>query len=453
VRNSARAAALAGLLALWLSLAGHAQAANGPWLFVTDIHLDPVSKSTVPSPLGRDTNEVLFGSALAEMRRVDPNPPVVFITGDFLAHGFEYRLANPTMAQIAHRFGAAFPHAQFVIALGNEDSNCADYTLTTNSEFLRTTADLWAPLVNRHGAAPDFRRTFPRDGFYVTKLPLSNVRAVVLDDVFWSPRYRAACGPRGGDGVADSVGDLMRALPVGRAGKNWVVMHIPPGIDAFSTVHLAHHLAVVPFLNPGPRNQLNEVLGDPRRHVSLVVAAHIHKFSYRVMNAARPDPLPMLLVPAVSPIFRNNASFLTVDVAPDGTIRNAEDHSYVDYRWRDIGGLHSLGVRAVTGKELLALQRRLDADPALRARYAALYNGDAPPEINDRNWMGYACASIAFGVSEYRDCMGERGYSLFTRRGLTVVGAGLLGAACVLAVLAACLAWMLRRKRRSTGSG
>jgi hypothetical protein len=444
----ARAVALASVLALWFLAPVRAQAANAPWLFVTDIHLDPVSRAKDPSALGIDTNEVLFHSALDAMRRADPNPPVVFLTGDFLAHGFDYRLANPTMAQIARDFGRTFPHAQFVIALGNEDSSCADYTLTTNSEFLRMTANLWAPLVNRHGAAPDFRRTFVRDGFYVTKLPLRNVHAVVLDDVFWSPRYRAACGPRGGDGAAESVDDLMRALPRGGAGKKWVVMHIPPGIDAFSTTHLAHHLAVVPFLNPGPRDQVSRVLSDPSRHVSLVVAAHIHKFAYRVMNAASPDPLPMLLVPAVSPIFRNNASFLTVDVAPDGTIRNAEDHAFVDYRWRDIGGLHSLGVHAVTGKEFVALGRRLETNPALRARYEALYNGDAPPEINERTWRGYACATTAFGVTEYRDCVGERGYSVFTRRGLTVVGAALAAAAGALVVLAAGVVWLVRRRRK-----
>jgi Calcineurin-like phosphoesterase len=450
VKIYARLAAIVGAIALSTSVPARAQAANAPWLFVTDIHLDPISKDPRPSPLGRDTNEVLFRSALEAMRRADPNPPVVFITGDFLAHGFDYHLANSTMAQIVRRFGATFPHAQFVIALGNEDSSCADYTLTTNSTFLRATADAWAPLVNRHGEAPDFRRTFARDGFYVTKLPLHDVHAVVLDDVFWSPRYRAACGPRGGDGVLESISDLMRAVPRGGSGKKWVVLHIPPGIDAFSTTHLAHHLAVVPFLNPGPRDQLNRILSDPARRVSLVVAAHIHKFAYRIVNAAGPNPVPMLIVPAVSPIFRNNPSFLTVDVAPDGMIRAAEDHAFTGSRWQDIGGTRSLGVRSFTGKELVALGRRLDRDPALRARYARLYNGDAPPEFDDRTWRGYACAATELGVTEYRTCMGERGYSVFTRRGLTVVGAALVAVAGALAVLAAGLVWIVRRRRKTT---
>jgi hypothetical protein len=448
VKTFARIAAVWAALFLLPAVPGRAQAAAAPWLFVSDIHLDPVSKDREPSPLGKDTNEVLFHSALEAMKRADPDPPVVFITGDFFSHGFDYRLAASTMAEIARRFDRAFPHAQFVIALGNEDSPCADYTLTTNAAFLRATADVWAPLVNRRGAAPNFRRTFAHDGFYVTKLPLHNVRAVVLDDVFWSPRYRAACGPRGGDGVAESLDDLKRALPVGGTEKRWVVMHIPPGIDAYSTTHLAHHLAVVPFMNPGPREQLDRVLTDPARHVSLVVAAHIHKFAYRIFGPTGPSPLPMLLAPAVSPIFGNGPSFLIIDVAPDGTIRGAEDHAFNGRRWSDIGGLHSLGVHSFTGKELLALQRRLDGNAALRARFASLYNGGAPPEITEQNWRGYACAAIAFGVTEYRNCVGERGYSIFTRRGLTVLGAGIVAFLAVLAVLVAGVVWIVRFRRK-----
>lgn len=424
-----------------------AQAA--PWLFVSDIHLDPLSRRPTPVPLGKDTNEALFRSALDAMKRADPNPPVVFITGDFFSHGFDYRRAGPTMNEIARRFGEAFPHAQFVIALGNEDSPCADYTLSPDAPFLRATAAAWAPLVNRHGAAPDFVRTFSHDGFYTTKLPLHNVRAVVIDDVFWSPRHRPGCGPSRTYGAAETLNDLSRATTPGGAEKRWVIMHIPPGIDAFSTTHLAHRLAVVPFLDPGPRGQLMQLFADERRRISLVIAAHIHKFSYRIFTAPGRDPLPMLLAPAVSPIFYNNASFLTADVAPDGTIQNAEDHAFVKHRWRDIGGLRSLGVRSFTGRELLALQSRLDRDPALRERYAALYNGDGPPEITERNYPGYACASIAFAASEYRSCLGVSGYSIFTRRGLALLGAGLAAALAVLAAVVAAIVIVVRRRRRA----
>ena len=96
--------------------------------------------------------------------------------------------------------------------------------------------------------------------------------------------------------------------------------HIPSGIDAFSTTHLTHQLAVVPFLNHGPRAGLIALIGDPSNHVELVFAAHTHKFAYRIVNASGAHPVPILMVPAISPIFGNAPSFLTANVSPDGIV-------------------------------------------------------------------------------------------------------------------------------------
>jgi hypothetical protein len=116
--------------------------------------------------------------------------------GDFVAHIFDPKQAVPTMRALAQEFNHAFPHAQFVLVLGNEDSSCGDYQVSPNSPFLRAVAQAWEPLVNRNGAAPGFAHTFPAYGSYVTRLPSPGLRAIVLDDVFWSPRYRNAWARR-----------------------------------------------------------------------------------------------------------------------------------------------------------------------------------------------------------------------------------------------------------------
>ena len=53
--------------------------------------------STAYSPYGQDTNWWLLQSALDAMRRAEPDPTLVMITGDLLAHGFpqKYALAIP----------------------------------------------------------------------------------------------------------------------------------------------------------------------------------------------------------------------------------------------------------------------------------------------------------------------------------------------------------------------
>src|ERR1019366_8839667 len=158
----------------------------------------------------------------------------------------------------------------------------------------------------------------------------------VVDDVFWSPRYRAGCGPAG-DIATTSLVELERALPPS-AQRSWLFLHIPPGIDAFSTTHLAHGLVVVPFLDPGPRGRLFALVGDPARNVALVVAAHTHKFAFRIVNESGKHPLPILLVPAISPIFDNAPAFLTANVSDDGSVSGVEEFSFVHRKRHDDGG-------------------------------------------------------------------------------------------------------------------
>jgi len=428
------------LAGAWL-LGRTASASADPWLFVTDIHLEagPAAKRFFPSLFGHDTDAALFESAIREMQRVDPHPPVVIVNGDLLAHNITRRTSMPTAIRIARRLNRAFPQAQFVLALGNEDAPCGDYGLAPDSAFLRDIAAAWEPLVNRHGAAPQFRRTFAHDGFYTARLPVAGLRAVVVDDVFWSPRYHAQCGTAG-NVVTNSLTELDSALKQNH-GRAWVLFHIPPGIDAFSSAQLARRLAIVPFLDPVLRDRFVTALEDP--HVVLAVAGHTHKFAFRILNAGRPKPVPMLLVPSISPIFGNAPSFLTANVDAGGTLHDVAEFSLLDGAWDERGGMRSLGVDAFTGPQLMALQDRLTRDPHLRATFGRLYEGGAAPEINDRNWPIYWCAATALSTTPFRQCTQSGGFSVITRRGLEV----LLVPAVIVALLAG--AFVMWRRRRA----
>jgi hypothetical protein len=432
---------LAAALAAGIVFQARAVLAAEPWLFVSDIHFDPAARGSVPASYGFDTNLALLDSALAEMRRVDPDPPVIVIAGDFLAHHFHYVEADATMKALAARFDRAFPRAQFVIALGNEDSGCGNYQLSARAPFLRTVAAAWQPLVNRRAAAPAFARTFAQDGFYTATLPLAHLHAVVIDDVFWSPRYRAACG--GTSAARRTIDDLRTALRAWPHDPKWVIAHIPPGVDAFSTIQLARQLVVVPFLEPAPRDELLRLIDDPRARVTAMLASHTHKFAYRIDAADGSPAVPIVLVPSISPIFHNAPSFLTVDVLPDGTLGAADDHTYLKGRWSVIGGSRTLGLARISGTTLLDLQARLSRDAGLRRRYARLYDGGARPEIDERHWRAYWCTSTAFSTDAYVACIGRtRGYSVVTRRGLIVFGAAIV-------TLALAGALLVRRYRRT----
>ncbi len=418
------------VLGAGLFLAPCARAGAAPWLFITDIHLKAVLTNPRPSPLFEDTDDALFESAIREMLRVAPHPPVVVVAGDLLAHHIARRDAVPTAVRIARRLNRAFPQAQFVLALGNNDSACGDYALAPDAAFLRDVAAAWGPLVNRRGAAPDFQRTFVHDGFYTATLPVAGLRAIVIDDVFWSPMYRAQCGSAGNI-AAESFAELQSALQRAR-GPVWAFFHIPPGVDAYSSALVTHRLAIVPYFTPNMRDRFVAALGQTPRRIALAVAGHTHKFAFRIVNATGPQPVPMLLVPALSPIYGNDPSFLTGDVTAGGTLRNVEEWSFDEGSWSGIGGMRSLGVDAFTGAQLVALQARLARDPQLRATFERLYGGGAKPEINPRNWPIYWCAATAFTTAAFRECTQSGGVSVITRRGVLAIAV-----VCILVLLGA----------------
>lgn len=409
---------------------------------MTDIHLRATHQHSPPSKFGQDTDDALFESAIRAMQHADPHPPVVVVTGDLLSHDIARRAATPTELLVARRLNRAFPNAQFVLALGNEDGACGDYGLTPDSPSLHAIAAAWAPLVNRHGEAPDFRRTFGHDGSYVARLPVPGLRAIVVDDVYWSPRYRSGCGPAGD--IAKHVMNELDSALQHTPGRAWVLFHIPPGVDAYSTAHLTHRLAIVPFLQPERRDELLAVLEKSASRIALVVNGHTHKFAYRIVDPTGPHPVPVLLVPAISPIFSNTASFLMANVTGAGTVDDVVETSYLDGRWQTIGGLGDLGLDAFTGPQLLALSARLDRKPKLHATFARLYSGGGPPEITERTWSVYACAATAFTTAAFRACDNAGGYSLFTQRGVKV----LIAIAIVLVLTIAGMAALVYRYRR-----
>ena len=409
------------------------------------MHYTPFLGGREPSVWGYDTNGALLDSLLAQLVREDPDPPVVVIAGDFLAHGFPLAKAGATMAYLAKRFDATFPHAQFVITLGNNDSDCGDYESVLDGPFLHAVARAWEPLVNRHGAAPGFARTFSHDGGYTATLPVPHRRAVVINDIYQTVRYRNRCGS--GNPAATSLGDLEVALRGGPPDeRSWIVMHVPPGIDAYSTAHLGHHLFIVPFMRPEARERLVDAIDDPRSRVSLLIAGHTHHFAFRLTDAKHPARnVPILVAPSVSPIFGNSPSYLTLDVDAAGDVGNVAETSYVAGRWQRTGDLASEGVASFTAPALVEYEARLEANPALVERYKHLYSGGAASEISPRNYRTYWCAATALSAEDAEKCTRSGGISVFTGRALVLAGVvALLAAFAVFAIVRA-----IRRRRRA----
>ncbi len=423
-----------------------------PWLLVSDLHFDPFASSARidvlahaqarnwrriladdradPSGYFHDTNAALLQSALTEMRRVAPDPPVVVIAGDFLAHGFPAKFAaaqphaasgdyetfvDKTIAYLAELFGAAYPRAQFIIALGNNDSACGDYASAPHSPFLARMANAWAPLVNRRGAAPDFVADFSDDGYYETQFTAVSGHAgeaIVLNSVPWSAKYHNACGKATDDPGGAELNWLEATIAHRAAADRWFVMHIPPGIDEFSSLLAGHP---VPFLRDSFATRLRALVAGPNSHGAALIAGHLHHASFELVTAAGSGtPLAGFIVPSISPVQGSNPAFATITVDPH-TQTLLDAVTYVlplqtrGAGWRleyDFDAAY--GTSRIDAPDLAALQSRLERLPPLRALFATYYNSSSPMgSPAAESWLWYWCGHTALTTDGYAACLAQ----------------------------------------------
>ncbi|MGC2130076.1 MAG: hypothetical protein WA629_08270 [Candidatus Aquilonibacter sp.] len=420
-----------------------------PWIVLSDLHFDPFTQPHIvdrlaaapperwraifesadvsaPSGRGYDTNDALLELTLDGARTAVPDPRVVIVAGDFLAHDFRAKFTrtakvhddaaydafvDKSVAFLAWELQAAFPRARLLPVIGNNDGYCGDYQSTPHDAFLAHMAAAWAASVG--ASDPNaFIAQFSTGGYYSAPLPVDHAQAIVLNDVLWSAKYKNACG----DPKADPGGDELRwlqstqaALPAGT--PVWVIAHIPPGIDVYATLHAPAGSAPVPFLADRFNDAFLTAL-DSSSTVVMSIAGHTHMDSYRAIG---PDAstlrAPMLVVPAVSPIFGNAPSFTVLDV--DSVTAQVDDSQVFiltkakdDWTWHreyDFDSVYGRG--AIDATHLWSVQQAIFGDERVRRRFEEFYQGgDGTAPITDSTWRSYWCANVALTVTEYTAC-------------------------------------------------
>jgi hypothetical protein len=397
------------------------RAASAPndrvWLLASDIHLNPFNDSPYPILFGTDTNPALFKSALATMKREVPNPSVVLLPGDFFVHNFP-KVAHrnrpsqsadstgiDTMRTIVRLFEQTYPNAQFVIAMGNNDAPCGDYRVDVKDPFIAAVARLWAPLIDRHNAAPQFASSFVRGGYYTATLPVRGVRMVVLNTVLFSSQYRGTCGGGGNAGKNELtwLNETLRDTPSGTS--NIVMMHIPPGFDTFST-ETTRGFVPWAFLKPRDNIALINELSNPADHVAYAIAGHMHRFDFRIANG-----VPIVVFGSISPVYRNNPAFYALHVAADGSLADIDAYAYDEWTQQWTPGRsfnRTWNVDRIDAASLGQIHARLENNPALRRAWDRASSGwPSNPNIMwavwGRFWRVPWCAQTVLG-SGFAQC-------------------------------------------------
>ena len=312
------------------------------------------SSSTAYSPYGQDPNWWLLQSALDAMRKADPDPTLVMITGDLLAHGFPQKYAqaipdtnrdhyrafvSKTVSFIALELRKRYSKQQILVTPGNNDDDCSDYNIEAGGAFLSDSAWRIRGLARSGGR---FMEEWKSLGSYTLQpRNIPGLRVVSVNSVFFSNKYQSVnfadgCAPAQSDGPARTYSWLESTLS--RAAQNhekvWIMLHIPPGIDGYSTMvsyrSLSHAAspapedlcgqAIVPMWKPFWTDLFDHLIAQYPTTVTAIFAGHDHTDDFRVIHAGQAGQQFVLIDPPVSPIYGQNPAFRIVTFAAGGAL-------------------------------------------------------------------------------------------------------------------------------------
>jgi sphingomyelin phosphodiesterase acid-like 3 len=463
------------LLTVLVLLTSTAQSRSGPsnhqFLIASDLHFNPFADPTLVgelaaapatgwepilnrsqpagySPYGQDTNWWLLQSSLDAMRATLPRPALVMITGDLLAHGFPQKYAQAihdtnrehyrafvlkTIEFLGGELRQRFKKSQILLTPGNNDDECGDYQIAADGPFLSDTADL-AQKLARAGAP--FLDDWKALGSYsVQPRALHGVRILSVNSVFFSNKYQAtnfanACSPVDSSAATRTLTWLQSNLAQARHAnqKVWLMFHIPPGIDGFSTMvqylrmaagtqvsDVLCSKAIVPMWKPVWTSRLEGIMQEYQSTIVASFAGHDHTDDFRVIHTGQAGGQFVLIDPAVSPIYGQNPSFRVVTFDQGGGLADQSTYyltnlqsagSEVPGKWmREYSFGEEWQSQQLNASSLKSVYDRIRIDPKARARWLTLFNVSSAHDTVAANGVGSLdCAIAALDPASYQAC-------------------------------------------------
>jgi sphingomyelin phosphodiesterase acid-like 3 len=421
---------------------------TGNVVLLSDIHFDPLADSKIVSDLikkdasewkatfesselfkksgyqnpGEDTNYVLLNSAILAVCDQKPFDFVV-VSGDCLRHSFLFEFKNEglqptdfpafatkTAVFVIERLQKAFGVPVFV-ALGNDDSDIDDYKMAPGGSFLKDVAASLHVLAGAPQAAADFRI----GGYYELPHPtLPDVEIIVLNSVLWSPRFEdcRTVGDRPGTTEMEWLGTKL-AEAKASAKKVILILHIPPGIDAYAK---DKYKKVTPFWCDIYFDRFLELMESYGDIVQIALAGHTHMDDFRVLHtsdAAR--SVAFRITPSLTPKFGNNPAFSVLHY--NGRTGDISDITTFNLDLANRGGAAKwsfeycfptvYGYSMLTASNLAALTDRIRTDQHVRETFELYYAASAPSPITSDNWRIYSCTQTRFTPDEFSSCVGK----------------------------------------------
>ncbi len=408
---------------------------------------------------GMDTPPALLTSSLRGAAAQQPDPLFVTVSGDLLAHQFDCRFhalapdagaaelssfAARTVAYVALRLRAAFPHSPIYFALGNNDSGCHDYREDPGSAFLQAAARSFAATALSAANRSAILQTYPRMGDVSLTLPapMQASRLIILQDLFQSGHYSHCDGAVEAETAEEQIHWLRAQLQAARVAHQpvWIMAHIPPGIDVYRTFAASRNVCAGQDPEEFLRSEnLARTIAAFPDVIRLALFGHTHMDEFRVFRGyggrGASAAVPGKLVPSISPVDGNNPAFTLAQVDPktavltDYSVYAAGNKTGDQTIWsKEYSYSATYHLPNLSGRALTQLTSVFLADPTGQSQasrsyqryfYPGLLSGSAagssgPGALSKAKkiqmleaiaWPLYACAMANPGTASFRACV------------------------------------------------
>jgi hypothetical protein len=309
----------------------------------------------------------------------------------------------------------SFPAVPIVGALGNNDSTVGDYA-APGKPLLAALSKEWKVVA----ANPDAARDFLRGGYYAVPHPaVPGQEFLVLNTTLWSRLYTGSTSPGASDAGAQQMDWFVSRLDGLRARDHTaaLIMHLPPGIDAYASSKSGTCSTPVAFWKKPYLDAFITVIDSHKDSLRDSYAGHTHINDFRVLSdaAGMPD-FQTNIAPSIAPDHHNpefeigvydTANGALVDYAVlylknfAGSASSAKSDWEKAYDFRQLSGFPSYSPANLRTISLLVRSNEL-----VRSKLLDLFatHMSAAISLSAKDWRPYSCAQTEITPGAFVAC-------------------------------------------------
>ncbi|MBT3181022.1 MAG: hypothetical protein HN337_00780, partial [Deltaproteobacteria bacterium] len=391
------------------------------------------STVTAPQTWGEESYYPLLIRTLDQVCEKATGTSFVVYTGDILTHGFSSKFyalygsedeaamkafTYKTVAFFASELRDRCGDLPVVFTLGNNDSYEGDYLIEPGGEFLSDTSELFfSTMLYEKADEDEFTVSWNAGGYYSTSDISSDLTVINLNTILFSPEAVSGSEMAAETQLSWFDTELANASAAGK--RVWILLHIPPGADIFSSVSsymddsgLLSDAAMM--WQEAYQQSFLTTLNTYRDSVDAIFSGHTHMDEYRLaLEDGNSWKLEIITTPAISPLFGNNPAFKVLTVGGGGwkpqdyeafnISLDSDDQVFASYyTFSDAYELDG-----VLESSFATLYSELGSDDSKKATYIDHYysgNNSSNP-IDNTNWPAYRCAIGEMDKSAYIECV------------------------------------------------